>query len=91
MLLRRKKKKAVKAATARTEEGEEAEEEDPCFPEQSMETDLKLNHAERGVQVTCVMVEQAEVVLHSSFLWSLCRLVRWRGFRTAQGTVLNCV
>ena len=37
---------------ARTEEGEEAEEEDPCFPEQSMETDPKLNHAERGVQVT---------------------------------------
>ena len=37
----------------RTEEGEEAEEEDPCFPEQSMETDPKLNQAERGVQVTC--------------------------------------
>ena len=37
----------------------------------------------------CVMVEQAEVVLHSSFLWSLCQLVWWRGFRTMQGTVLN--
>ena len=36
-----------------------------------------------------VTVEQAEVVLHSSFLWSLHRLVQWRGFRTAQGTVLN--
>ena len=36
-----------------------------------------------------VKVERAEVVLHSSFLWSLRRLVRWRGFRTAQGTVLN--
>ena len=36
----------------RTEEGEEAEEEDPCFPEQSMEMDPKLNHTERGVQVT---------------------------------------
>ena len=53
MLLQRKKKKAVEAAMARTEEGEEAEEEDPCFPEQSMETDPKLNHPERGVQVTC--------------------------------------
>ena len=37
----------------RTEEGKEAEEEDPCFSEQSMETDPKLNHTERGVQVTC--------------------------------------
>ena len=37
----------------------------------------------------CVTVERAEVVLHSSFLWSLRRLVRWRGFRTVQGTVLN--
>ena len=37
-----------------------------------------------------VTVERAEVVLHSSFLWSLRRLVQWRGFRTVQGTVLNC-
>ena len=36
-----------------------------------------------------VMVERAEVILHSSFLWSLRRLVQWRGFQTAQGTVLN--
>ena len=36
-----------------------------------------------------VTVERAEVVLHSSFLWSLRWLVWWRGFRTVQGTVLN--
>ena len=42
-----------------------------------------------GYFFACVTVERAEVVLHRSFLWLLCQLVWWRGFQTAQGTVLN--
>ena len=52
MLLRRKKRKALLAAAAREEDGDEAEEDDPCFEEQSMDTNPKLNHADRGVEVT---------------------------------------
>ena len=52
MLLRRKKKKALLAAAAREEDGDEADEEDPCFEEQSMKTNPKLNHVETGVDVT---------------------------------------